>query len=104
MVQTLFCLCLQYVGLLVHEVCFDNDGKPDSNSFSSLNGYKSATHYQQLFLEIKVYLARDIEGIVLLCGIASPEIISFSKLSNHQNDHYRLIHQADLIYFQVCNM
>ena len=29
---------------------------------------------EQIFLEIKVYLARDIEGLVLLCDI--PKIIN----------------------------
>ena len=58
MIQNLFYLCLQQPGFLA--VCFG--GELDSIFFLSGNG--KAAHDEQIFLEITVYLAHDIEGLV----------------------------------------
>lgn len=44
-------------------------GKADSKFFYLWMDKTKATHDAQTFLELKVYLARDIEKFVLLCNI-----------------------------------
>ena len=69
---------------------------------------------KQIFLEIKVHLARDIEQFVLLCDIAlfllkSLRLFFWNTLNGNSQSDHQLIRLADirrsyLIYFQVRNM
>ena len=71
MVQTLFCLCLQHPGLVALEVYFDTmvENLIAIDKIKWMDKIK-AKHDEQIFLEIKVYLAHDIKGFFLLCDIA----------------------------------
>ena len=67
LVQTLFCLCLQYPGLLALAFCFNtmvNSLMPIP--FHLWMDKIKAAHNEQIFLEVKFDLVRDIERIFLL--------------------------------------
>ena len=62
MAQTLFCFSLRHHGLLVLAVYFDTMvDKLTAIVFHLLIGKTKASHDEQISLEIKVYLADDIE-------------------------------------------
>ena len=75
-----------------------------------------AAHHNQIFWGIKVYLARDIELLVLLYDIALFLLISIvyffwgkNIFRGYSQLDYHLIHLTDirkpyLISFQVCNV
>ena len=83
MVKILFCLCLQPPRLLTFEVCLDILVVHLISVLCHLwTDEIKATHYEQISLEIKVYLARDIEVFVLS-----------AKYTIHLNDSISLVTQ-----------
>ena len=70
MIQVLFCLCLKHLGLLSLAVIFDILVESLKHYFCHLWTKKiKAAYDKQTFLKIKLCLAHNIEGFVLLCDI-----------------------------------
>ena len=70
-VQTLFCSCLQQPELLAIAICFDTMMDNQIAIIFHLSTDKTkATHDEQKFLELEVYLAHDMGEVALFCDIA----------------------------------
>ena len=95
-------ICIKLQKILLLAVCFDTLVENQTDKIK-------AAHGEQIFLEMKIYVAHDIEGFVLLCDIALFLLKSLSTLHAYSPSDYHLIHLVDIhrpywIYFQVCNI
>ena len=116
MVQTLFCSCLQHLELPALAFYFDIMTVNVIAIVFHLRIEKAKASDEQVFLEIKPYLARDIKRFALLFHNALFLLKSSIKFFLGENNLHGYsqsnfhpipladIHRSYLVYFQVCNM